>query len=398
MFLNSYKPINFNRIIQYLFILIFISSFIGCRKKGCTDPLATNYDPDAKKDDESCIYENFDKQGMLDNIANNYIMPSLENYKTLCETLNNNAQLFISTPNQQNLTTLRSNWESTTLSWQEISFLDFGPAEYILLKSQTNIYPIDTSLINENINLGTWTFINTNYYDQKGLQALDFLLNRPNYSDLQLIDYYTTNTNAQNYLTDITQDLLDNINYVYNEWNTTYKESFINDHESNAQGSSVSNMINALCLHYEFYLRRGKVGLPLGVFNGFSQLEMPELVECYYYGQSLPFAIKAVSSLQKYINGISYLNEENGLGLDDYMDFTNAMYNNTSLSITIDNQMNDIISSLNGLNDPLSQEILNNKPAVSETYTKLQQLVPYIKVDMTSALGVLITYQDNDGD
>lgn len=29
----------------------------SCGKKGCTDPLASNYDPDAKKDDNSCIYD-----------------------------------------------------------------------------------------------------------------------------------------------------------------------------------------------------------------------------------------------------------------------------------------------------------------------------------------------------
>ncbi len=51
---------------------------------------------------------------------------------------------------------------------------------------------------------------------------------------------------------------------------------------SNSQGSSISNIINALCLHYEFYVRRGKVGLPMGVFNGFSQQKLPHLVECYY--------------------------------------------------------------------------------------------------------------------
>lgn len=28
----------------------------GCKKEGCTDPLSTNYDPDAKKDDGSCVY------------------------------------------------------------------------------------------------------------------------------------------------------------------------------------------------------------------------------------------------------------------------------------------------------------------------------------------------------
>ncbi len=30
--------------------------FSGCSKEGCTDPTAENYDPDAKKDDGSCIY------------------------------------------------------------------------------------------------------------------------------------------------------------------------------------------------------------------------------------------------------------------------------------------------------------------------------------------------------
>ena len=126
---------------------------------------------------------------------------------------------------------------------------------------------------------------------------------------------------------------------------------------------------------------------------------MPELVECYYYGQSLPFAIRAVESLQKFMNGCNYLiPEENNLGLDDYMDFTNAQQGNSLLSDVIDNQFAEIVAALNGLNDPLSNEVVVNNAQGHETYDKLQQLVPLIKVDMTSALGVLITYQDNDGD
>ena len=30
--------------------------FFSCGKEGCTDPLATNYDSNAKKDDNSCEY------------------------------------------------------------------------------------------------------------------------------------------------------------------------------------------------------------------------------------------------------------------------------------------------------------------------------------------------------
>jgi hypothetical protein len=40
-------------VVAALFLTIGMT---GCKKEGCTDPLSTNYDPDAKKDDGSCIY------------------------------------------------------------------------------------------------------------------------------------------------------------------------------------------------------------------------------------------------------------------------------------------------------------------------------------------------------
>jgi hypothetical protein len=379
-------------------IVLVIFAFNGC-KKGCTDPLAVNYDPNAKKENQSCQYESFNKQALLDNLVNSYILPSVSAYKTSIDNLHSSSTAFVASPSTSNLNSLRTSWETALLTWQDIAFLDFGPASYIVLKSQTNTYPADTSAINSNILSGNWTFTSANFNDQKGFQALDYLLNIPGLSDQQIVDYFSSTTNANSYLTDITQDLVTNGTYIYDQWNSSYKDDFINDFESNAQGSSVSDIVNALNLHYEYYIRRGKLGLPLGVFNGFSQQPMPELVECYYYGQSLPFTIRAVESLQKFINGCNYLiPEENNLGLDDYMDFTNAQQGGSPLSDVIDNQFAEIITALNGLNDPLSNEVVANNPQGLQAYDKLQQLVPLIKVDMTSALGVLITYQDNDGD
>ncbi len=37
-------------------IMMLCISFVGCTKRGCTDPKAKNYDESAKKDDGSCIY------------------------------------------------------------------------------------------------------------------------------------------------------------------------------------------------------------------------------------------------------------------------------------------------------------------------------------------------------
>lgn len=393
-----------SKFLKFLYVFSALLIIQSCKKSGCTDPEALNYNIDAQKDDNSCLYEDYDKLSLLTNLADNYIIPSLDAYKSKIVSLNIHVDSFIVNPNISNLTLLRTNWEDALLNWQDIGFLDFGPSENILLRKQTNTFPIDTAELNNSISTTEWNLDYVSSYDSKGLQALDYLLFKPGHTDNELITYYQNNISAKNYLKALAEDLNQNINYVTNEW-ITYREDFINDFEvttsnlsTNSQGSSISNIINALCLHYEFYVRRGKVGLPLGVFNGFSQLELPELVECYYSGKSTQNLVRSVNSLRKYVTGSSYLNNDNGLGLDDYMDFVNAEQNSQQLSTVIDNQFLTILEELNNINGPLSEEIINNKSQITQTYQELQQLVPYMKVDMTSALGVLITYQDNDGD
>ena len=390
--------------LKFLYVFSALLIIQSCKKSGCTDPEALNYNVDAQKDDNGCLYEDYDKLSLLTNLSDNYIIPSLDAFKSKILTLNIHVDSFIENPNISNLTVIRMNWEDALLNWQDIGFLDFGPSEYILLRKQTNTFPIDTTELNNSISLADWNLGYVSNYDSKGLQALDYLLFKPGHTNSELITYFQNNVNAKSYLKALAEDLNQNINYVTDQW-VSYREDFINDFEvtssnfsTNSQGSSISNIINALCLHYEFYVRRGKVGLPLGVFNGFSQLELPELVECYYSGKSTQNLVRSINSLRKYVTGSSYLNNDNGLGLDDYMDFVNAEQNTLQLSTVIDNQILTILDKLININDPLSEEIINNKSQITQTYQELQQLVPYIKVDMTSALGVLITYQDNDGD
>ncbi|MBT02977.1 MAG: hypothetical protein CL836_02935 [Crocinitomicaceae bacterium] len=378
-------------------IITLLFSFFSCQKKGCTDPNALNYDISAQKDDNSCIYEQFDKQALLLNLNDNYIIPAFSAYQTATIDLDEKVELFTQNPNDSSLITLRNYWSDALLKWQDIAFLNFGPSEYILLTNQTNTFPADTMLIDSSIFNGSWNFSSTNSFDAKGFQAMDYLLNKRGQSDNQICQYFSSSVNAKQYLKDISTDLKSNIDYVVNEW-TSYTNDFTSDYETNSDGSAVSNVINALCQHYEFYVRRGKVGLPLGKFNGFSQQEMPELVECYHYGQSLPFAKRSVSSIQNFINGNSYASSSEGIGFDDYIDFVNAEYNGEDLSSTINNKFQLISDHLDLLNDPFSEEIINNKQNVENAYEHMQQLVPLVKVDMTSALGVLITYQDNDGD
>ena len=55
-------------------------------------------------------------------------------------------------------------------------------------------------------------------------------------------------------------------------------------------------------------------------------------------------------------------------------------------------------TALLSLEDPLAEFVVAQQPMSFEVYAELQALVVLWKVDMMSSLGVLITYQDNDGD
>lgn len=46
-------------------IISLLLSFNACKKKGCNDPLANNYDSEVKKDDGSCIYTTIDEDGSI---------------------------------------------------------------------------------------------------------------------------------------------------------------------------------------------------------------------------------------------------------------------------------------------------------------------------------------------
>ena len=79
------------RVITRLILLVTVISLIQSCKKGCTDPTAANYSPDAKKDNGSCYYVNLPTNLMVEltNTPNSGLVEVEasalnENYFTVC--------------------------------------------------------------------------------------------------------------------------------------------------------------------------------------------------------------------------------------------------------------------------------------------------------------------------
>lgn len=382
-------PIKYIMIKRSIFTPLLLAIFVVVCAVACKKKDAEEVTPDA----------DFDRAVMLSNIGSNYIVPAYFNLKTSVATLDSSALVFTASPNGVNLSALQNAFTQAYLAWQKVSVFEFGPAEQQLLRANSNTFPSDTSQIRVNINAGTYDLQAINNLDAKGFPAIDYLLYGIGNDNNEILDKYVSDvyaTSRKSYLNSLINDLKTNINAVYNAWNpsgSNYLETFSNSLGTDV-GSSLGYIVNQLNFDFEL-LKNYKIGIPLGKKTLGTPL--PEKVEGYYAGNSVELAVAQLKAIECIYLGKSFQNVD-GVGIDDYLIHLKAQYDSGLLSDAIKNQLTLGINKLQVIPNTLSETILNNPTIVDAAYIELQKQVVLFKTDMPSALGVLITYQDNDGD
>jgi len=353
-----------------------------------------------KPDNLNLLTEDFDRAPMLENIADNIIVPAYRDFEAKIITLRDDAALIVG-GGQTELDNARASWKEALLAWQNVAMFEFGPGLSVSQRAQFNIYPTNVTTITSNIAVGGYDLDWASNLDAKGLQAVDYLLYGLGATDQDIVDAYNVVVDSPErgaYLLDVCEDMVLKANTIVTGWTGGYADFFKGNSGNVSIGSSTSLLVNSINMHFEAYVRKGKIGLPSGVFNGFSQQPMPDHVEAYYYGQSLGFGIESMRAYGKLIMGEHFGSTDFGPGLDQYMNFVDANIEGTNLSYLINGQVAVVIQELENLNDPLSNEVITKQQDCIDVFYAMQKLVAYFKTDMASSLGVLITYTDNDGD
>jgi hypothetical protein len=108
----------------------------------------------------------------------------------------------------------------------------------------------------------------------------------------------------------------------------------------------------------------------------------------------------AHQAARDFFDGTNRFTEQEGPSFKSYLDALGAkdQVSGATLSNIIDNQFIAISLELDQLSPNFYEQIQNENQEMVETYTAMQKLVRILKVDMTSAMSVTITYTDNDGD
>lgn len=354
----------------------------GCKDNKPTDPV-----------------RDYDRAAMLVNIGNNIIVPGYEDFETQATLLQAAIADFGSNPDLSGLDAAQAALKSTWLSWQRISSYEFGPAASVILRTAVNTFPADPATIDANITAGTWNLETASNIDARGLPALDYLLNGLGADDNAILDAYTTavdSTERIAYISDLAADIKALATAVRTDWGSAglnYISGFT-DKLGTDVGSSTGFLVNELNFDLEI-LKNPRLGIPVGIQTLGQAL--PEKVEAYYGGYSAELAVAHFDALADLYKGKSAAGVD-GYGLLEALRAIEAPYNGGLLADAIADQIASTKSALAALTDPLSAQVTSDPTTVEAAYNEVKKMVTLWKTDMSSALGILITYQDNDGD
>lgn len=342
--------------------------------------------------------DDFDREAILINWADNIIIPAFTHFSEATTQLHASAEDFTTVPNQQNLEALRDSWKTAYLAFQHVSMFEMGQAMQLRFRNNLNIYPTDTTEINENITEGSYNLELPSLNDSQGFPALDYLLYGLGENDAAILEHYTTNPDVENYqtyLTDLTERIDNLTTQVLENWTSGYRDEFVNN-SGNGANSSIDMMVNDYIYYYEKHLRAGKIGIPAGVFSG---SPLSSHVEAYYSeGFSKALFNEALTASVNFFNGIHFGTEAEGQSLDDYLDYLNTMKDGADLTTLINQQFEEARNEAEDLNNDFAAQVENDHFKMLATYDELQRNVVNMKVDMLQALNINVDYVDADGD
>ncbi len=339
--------------------------------------------------------DRYDRAQLLSDINDYHIVPAYRDYLATVESLSATTQAFVNDVNQEKLDQLQASWLSAYTQWQWVEMINIGPAEEVSLINKTNVFPTDVALIDQHIESGEYNLDLPSNFVAQGFPAIDYLIHDLSGDEQSVLDRYSNNLSARNYLADVVAALLQNTEQVVNAWDS-YKTTFVENDGSSATGS-INKLVNDYLFYYEKYLRAGKVGIPAGVF---SNSPLSNKVEAFYsQDKSKVLLEESLKASVAFFSGSYYSTRVDALSFQSYIQYLEGLSgNDNGLDQLILNQFDLALERLEPISQNLASQVDENNGLMLQLYDALQQNVIYMKVDMLQLMNVKVDYVDADGD
>ncbi len=336
------------------------------------------------------------RKDIATNLATGIIIPAYENLQAHTNELSSTIEAFNNDPSEISLVAAKTALKNSWLAWQSANIYMFGPAESVALRKSLNTYPTDVTQISANIQTGDYILSSLANQAAVGFPAIDYLLNGVGADNADIIVQYRGAIDGQKqYLADLANDIKTRVDQSLNGWaidGENYTATFTEENALGIDvGSSLSTIVNAIDLHFQRFVRDGKVAIPAGVRS--AGVPRPKAIEALHGAYSVALLKESLLAYEKMFMGIA-ADGTDGAGLYDYLVAIDAK----DLADDIQTQFDVTQLAIDNLSDPLANQIDTDLDAMTNVFIEMQKLVVFIRSDMASLIGISITNQDNDGD
>jgi hypothetical protein len=339
--------------------------------------------------------EGYDRKAMLEFTARNTIIPLYGDFHQTVMSFDSSLQVLISDPNEEHAQELRNSWRQMAEAWQYVVIFDFGPAQMSdgSLFQNIGTFPASGLKIASFINAKDTTFRNFDR-DSRGLYALEYMLFKDSVNFLQSI---AEQPFRLAYAKAVSGNILTKVESVLNQWQGSFATSFINTDGAQA-GSSISDLYNAFVYHFET-MKNYNIGLPMGKRAGQVNSE-PTKVEGYYSGHSTALLKAKYTAIRNLWFGYARLSMASSLSAIGFKDYLLTVEHGPRLVEDTESQWNIIGTILNALDSKVSLQnmIIPQDPQLDLLFVEMTKHTRFIKSEMSSLLGISITYSSGDGD
>lgn len=344
-----------------------------------------------KDTDDTGTGDVFDRGLLLEQVANERILLAFSRFEGSVISLNQDIIAFTDTTDSLHLAQAQMAWKKAFIDFQAVRGFTFGPGEQGLIgdiNENLGTWPVDTTKVEQRIMASDHT-MNDFRRDTRGLIALEYLLFEP-----AALSHFQGPPGSLriDYLLTLSQDVLTWAQTQASAW-TAYLPAFIAD-ESKAAGSSVSELYNHWLQDFEG-IKNFKIALPAGLRVGQTQAE-PQLVESRYAHMS----VRSIKAHISHVEDLWYgnaLNGSSGIGFEDYLETVEGgelLKSETKAQwVTIHAELAKFQDT-----DDLAVLVIQDPQKVSALLNELQKMTRFLKSDLSSILGIAITYSSGDGD
>lgn len=353
-----------------LILILTLMSLFCCKKNTSEEPR-----------------KSFDKSEMLTDIYSTSIAKFNTEFNSNTFLLDSLIRTFRSHTTLSELEKIRGVWKQTISSWKKSELYDFTFINKKNLHNSIDKWPVNKNFLD--VRIADSTFYTEALIEQlgstvKGIHALEYILFRTDDNEvIQLLTF----PKSHSFVAAIASNLHTKSSELISLWKDS-KQGYVTNLSNDFDGS-INQLVNNQVRMLERMLAL-KLGKPMGKSNGGSY-ELDKL-ESGLSEESFQNLKDNFESLK-----LSYYGG-NSLGIKNMLTYQLFFYREYQLAVQIDLAFNRCNNLFQHNSQSLKWLLINNPDYLDKLHESLRELLILFKVDLSSRLSVLLTFNDNDGD